>query len=113
MANIHRLGDYNNNDNNNNDQNRRNVSILGGNNNNSNPINPRGESFGSFLKNICPNFKFISFIFIITIIDVLMHVIALAYGGIDVISNGLLAPTKEALDFLGESVNNTTLKLGL
>ena len=42
-----------------------------------------------------------------------MHVIALVYGGIDVISNGLLAPTKEALDFLGESVNNTTLKLGL
>ena len=113
MSNIHRLNENNNDNNDNNNQNRRNISIFGS-NPNSNHSNPREESFCSFVRNLCPNFKFLSFILIITLIDIIMYVITLSYDGIDdVEKSGLLAPTFKALDFFGMSVNKTILKLEL
>lgn len=83
---------------------RRNPSLFGA-NIISNAGNPREESFWKFLNNFfCPFFKFKSFICLITIIDIIMYIVTLAYDGIDDIDNGLLAPTFKSLDLFGMSV---------
>ena len=64
--------------------------------------NPRTETFCGFIKNFCcSKLKLNSFIFAICIVDTIMYIITLCYGGIDVIENGLLAPKFESLKFFG------------
>lgn len=104
MSNIRRLSDFN--DNRNNPRGQRNASLFG-------PgfqqfsTNPRQETFASFIKNFCcPFFNLNSFIFIITVIDVIMYVVTVVYDGIaDVKTYGLLAPTYKALDVFGMAVS--------
>lgn len=106
MSNIHRLNENNDNQNAPNPQNRRNLSMFGQ-NLNSNSINPREETFCSFLKNFCcPFLKFASFIAVITLLDITMYIITILYGGIDDVDNGFLAPTISTLDRFGMSVDN-------
>ena len=104
MSNIHRLNE--NNENLNASQNSRIISFFGS-NQNSNPINPRQETFCIFIKNFCcANFNFISFIFFISIIDVIMYILTLSYDGIANTDRGLLAPTYASLEFFGMSVSS-------
>lgn len=106
MDNIHGFG--NNNDNNNNvDQNNSGmmpVMMQGAENE---QINYREQTFGGFLKDTCcPEFKTKSFIFVICIIDVVIYLLTLFYGGIDGSNpSQLLAPTTEALDAFGMKDN--------
>lgn len=77
MSNIHRIGDFD-------DRasgtgaNRRNVPLLGG---IMGSGSPRRESFFSFIKNFCcPLSTWKSFIFTISIIDIVMYIITLSFG---------------------------------
>lgn len=66
--------------------------------------NPREESFGKFLKNFCcPQFSFLSVIFIISVIDLVIYIVTLSFG-IKLNPNELLAPKTETLDLLGMKV---------
>ncbi len=79
-------------------------------NNNSAPFlssnsnqDPRGETFLKFLKSIFfPNLTFKSFVFIITIVDIIVYIVTLCYG-IDKVGSmpytRLLAPLKHTLSF--------------
>jgi len=87
MANVHRLGDFNNNNNNNNYGRAQqannafsNQPLLGG-MGNQQFQNPRQESFGDMLKfTFCPTFTIKSFIFFITIADVLIYIFLLLWN---------------------------------
>jgi hypothetical protein len=68
-----------------------------------NESDPRKETFFSFLKNFCcPLSTVKSFIFYISMIDLAMYIVTLAYGGIERSDgNSFLAPTSGSLDFFG------------
>jgi hypothetical protein len=68
----------------------------------------RKESFGSFIKNwFFPFFVLKSFIFFISIFEIIMYSLSLAYGGIQRDGRFLLAPTQQSLSKFGMKVNNT------
>ena len=61
---------------------------------NEDPEKIREQTFGNFLTTTCcPRFKFLSFIFIISCIDVVYYIITLIYGGIVPDKTQLRAPT--------------------
>ena len=65
------------------------------------PEEIRNQSFLSWVKNIfCPNFKYTSIIFILSVIDLIIYIITLFFG-IKRVPNELLAPTFETLDLFG------------
>jgi hypothetical protein len=67
--------------------------------------NPREESFCKFLKNFCcPMFLFKSVIFFVSIVDIVMYIISIAYG-IKKDAKELLAPEIATLDWLGMKVS--------
>jgi len=66
--------------------------------------NPREENFCKFLKNFCcPMFLFYSVIFFVSIVDIIMYIISIAYG-IKRTDKELLAPTITTLNWLGMKV---------
>lgn len=92
-----------NNNNNTNSNTGENIPVMGANITSTN-VNPRQETFPSFIKNFCcPNLVWKSFIFIITIIDIIIYIITLCYG-IDKKPNELLAPYPSTLDSFGMKV---------
>jgi membrane associated rhomboid family serine protease len=100
MSNIHRISDL---ENGNNGQGRgagnSRMPLLGG------RIiqggNPRSEKFPSFLKNFCcPYFTYKSFIFFITIVDLIMFIITISFG-IQESNEYLLPPKGEVLSDCG------------
>jgi hypothetical protein len=98
MSNVHGIGDYDRESGAGN--NARSVPILGGGGNNG---NPRKENFFSFIKNFCcPLSTWKSFIFAITMIDIIVYLITLCFGiGISTPKNPyLLPPTPETLEKL-------------
>jgi hypothetical protein len=100
MSNIHRISDFENNNNNNNRRDR--VPMLGG--NLGEYPDARREPFSTFLKNFfCPLFSFKSFIFIITICDIVIYIISISQG-IAKSNNSLLPPKDETLDKMGSLV---------
>lgn len=98
MSNMHGVNDYSRQrDNNQNSQ----FNIMGS---GESYGDPRKEGFWSFLKNFCcPNFKFLSFIFIISCVDLGVYLITL-FMGIKLSPSELLAPKPETLDTLGMKV---------
>ncbi|CDW77937.1 rhomboid family [Stylonychia lemnae] len=111
MANVHRLGDYQNNNNQNNQYGRpqfqgqqrannafQNQPLLGGGPNNQQFVDPRRESFFDMLKfTFCPTFTIFSFIFFITLIDVLVYITTL-------IANTAKSYPLDDSNFLGPSI---------
>ncbi len=98
MSNIHGINDYS-------DRRDRNApgSLMGGFNDSG---DPRQESFWNFTKNFCcPSFSFKSFIFIISLVDLIVYSITLFYG-ISLDPNQLLAPKLTTLDTFGMKVMN-------
>ncbi len=66
--------------------------------------NPRDENFCKFLKNFCcPMFLFKSVIFFVSIADLIMYIVSVAYG-IKNTPTELLAPKVSTLDMLGMKV---------
>eukprot|EP00357_Protocruzia_adherens_P033906 CAMPEP_0114992814 /NCGR_PEP_ID=MMETSP0216-20121206/12164_1 /TAXON_ID=223996 /ORGANISM="Protocruzia adherens, Strain Boccale" /LENGTH=320 /DNA_ID=CAMNT_0002356349 /DNA_START=35 /DNA_END=997 /DNA_ORIENTATION=- len=64
--------------------------------------NPRNETFWDMLKfNFCPTFSIRSFIFIVSILDIVMYIATLAYDGVDK-EGDFLEPTNKALDKFGQ-----------
>jgi membrane associated rhomboid family serine protease len=79
--------------------NRQRIPLLGGNLNMQG--DPRKESFPSFLKNFCcPLFTIKSFIFCITIVDVIMYSVSISFG-VEASTTELLQPHFKTLDMLG------------
>lgn len=65
------------------------------------PNEIRNESFLTWLKYmLCPNFKYSSFIFIISCLDLIVYIITLLFG-IKITEFELLAPKFETLDLFG------------
>ncbi len=65
---------------------------------------PRQENFCKFLKNFCcPMFLFKSIIFFVSIADIIMYCVSLAYG-IEKSDKELLAPRFDTLAMLGMKV---------
>ncbi len=96
MSNIRGLGDIENNRNN---SNRQRAQLLG--TSNFNISDPRKESFPMFIINFCcPLTSIKSFIFIISIIDILVYIVTLCFGiGISYPQNPqLLPPLSETLE---------------
>jgi hypothetical protein len=66
-------------------------------------INPREESFCDMLSlTCCPQFRFDSFIFTITLIDIVVYTFSLFMG---LSKEKFLSPSPSALHLLGEKVN--------
>jgi hypothetical protein len=106
MSNIHRIGDFDDREAGN-VRNRTNVPLLGGSLGSS---SPRTESFFSFIKNFCcPLSTWKSFIFAISMIDILMYIITLSFGiGVSTPLNPyFLPPLPETLDKFGMLVRKT------
>ena len=105
MANIHRIEDYQNDNSRSfqpfdiatvSQEERRNLPFL-----DVHGKTPRQDSFLEMLKfSFCPNFELRSFTSIISIIDIVIYIITLIYGGI-VIPSLFLAPTKSTLNIFG------------
>ena len=108
-GNIHGFNDPNRNNDNNNNNNNNNINnngyspvLFGQMDNNLDPGEIRKESFGHFLKSICcPTFTIKSFIFIISMIDIILYIITLCYKGIKKDATELLAPQFNSLDTFG------------
>lgn len=101
MSNIHRISDFNDNNENRSRSNSRGGGLLGS---SANVVNPRQQTFFGFLKNFCcPNFSFKSFIFIITIIEIILYIITLCFGlkPVQLGQPELLAPTPQTLENFG------------
>ena len=99
MSNIHRISDLENNNNNNR---RDRIPMLGG--NLSEYPDARKEPFSIFIKNFfCPLFTFKSFVFIITIINLIVYIVSIAQG-IEVSDSYLLPPRQDTLDNMGSLV---------
>jgi hypothetical protein len=99
MSNIHRIADYENNNNNNR---RDRMPMLGG--NLSQYPDARKEPFSIFIKNfLCPSFTFKSFVFIISIINLVVYIISIAQG-IEESKMYLLPPKEVTLDNMGSMV---------
>ena len=65
------------------------------------PNEIRKQSFLTWLKNIfCPNFKYTSIIFILSVLDLIIYIITILFG-IKRVPNELLAPRFETLDLFG------------
>jgi len=110
-GNIHGFNDSNRNNNNNNPQNNNNNGyspvLFGQMDNNLDAGSIRKETFGHFLKSICcPTFKIKSFIFIISVIDLIFYIVTLCYKGIKKDATELLAPERSSLEFFGMKMPN-------
>eukprot|EP00347_Sterkiella_histriomuscorum_P024243 403331813 len=120
MANVHRLGDYQNNNNQNNNYGRpqfggqprvnnafQQQPLLGGGGGNVQYVNPRQESFFDMLKfTFCPSFTIFSFIFFITLIDVLIYIttlIATGAKGYPLDNDNFLGPSVITLNQFGSN----------
>jgi hypothetical protein len=98
MNNIRGISDFENNSNNRQDR----VPMLGA--NITEYPDARKEPFIIFLKNFfCPLFNFKSFIFLITIVDLLMFIISII-PGIEISDRYLLPPKQGMLDKMGSIV---------
>ena len=98
MSNIHGMNDFSNSNNNvRSNSNQRSPLV---NNRFNSEGDPRNQRFFSFLKNFCcPNFTIKSFIFFITIIDVILYIVTLT-PGLELTVLGktqILAPKRETL----------------
>jgi hypothetical protein len=94
--NIHGIGDYGRN------RGQNNSYILGG--GTQMYGNPREEGFFKFTRDFCcPMFVFKSFIFFISIVDIIFYLLTL-FGGIKITPFELLAPTVQSLDNYGMKV---------
>jgi hypothetical protein len=108
MSNVHGISDFPDNSNRNNMRNSNNnqgVPLMG--NRFNNDGNPREQSFFGFLKGFCcPNFTPKSFVFIITIIDIILYIITLCVKIQPASLNKvqILAPTIETLRKYGALV---------
>ena len=98
MSNLHGFSDLRNSDNAAPNQ----YSMMGGNIGTGG--DPRNESFFQFLKDFCcPKFLFLSVIFFISMIDLIMYIITISFG-IKMSPNELLAPLPSTLDMFGMKV---------
>ena len=103
MSNIHRINDFENREAGN-QRSRANVPLIGG---VLSSENPRTESFPSFIKNFCcPLSTWKSFIFAISMIDIIIYIITISYGiGISTpVSPYFLPPRPEILEKFGSLV---------
>jgi hypothetical protein len=102
MANVHRLQE---NDNRENREQNPNAGLFMY--NNDNDSNPRKETICSMIKYVCcPSLSVISFIFIISVLDIIAHIVLVSFG-IDT------SPTAEPITFLGpkQSILDYVLKV--
>jgi len=105
MSNIHRISDFEDREVGSGD-NRRTVPLLGG---SLGGGSPRSESFFSFIKNFCcPLSTWKSFIFAISLIDIIIYVITLSFGiGLSTPEAPyLLPPLQSTLDKFGSLVKD-------
>lgn len=102
--NIHRLNEYDNRQPRGNNNNPGGYFPIPGGNNEAGG-DPRKDSFWKFTRDFCcPQFSFKSFIFIISIIDLIVYIATLSFG-ITMNPNELLAPRTDTLDMFGMKVD--------
>lgn len=107
MNNVHGLNDFSNNNERRPSSNNQSAPLMA--NRFSSEGNPRQQGFLNFLKNFCcPNFTVKSFIFIITIIDIILYIVTLCFGVLpaNLKTSKILAPKLDTLIKFGALVIN-------